>query len=119
MKNKQIIPAIIFFATLIVFIYYSTKNAMSKEKSIDEFEINTVALVTKFYRNRSYETYYYTFYYKGKKYQNSEHINEFDGQNLVGKYYFVRLSSENPNYAEIFLDKEIHDTLEISKAGFR
>ena len=37
----------------------------------------------------------------------------------IGKYYKVEFSSENTNYSNILLDKEIIDSLEIINSGFK
>lgn len=75
-------------------------------------------IVTKFHSNRSFETYYYTFHYNGRTYEDSDDIDYFDGEDHVGGYYMVRFSSENPHYSQLFLDKEITDPVAIAKAGF-
>lgn len=118
LKNKQIYPAIVLILIIGFFIYRSNTDMATKNKSINENEAYMVALVTKFHSNRSFETYYYTFRYNGRVYEHSKHINGFDGEDHVGRYYMVRFSSENPHYSELFLDKEITDTAAIARAGF-
>ncbi|SHK03446.1 hypothetical protein [Pseudozobellia thermophila] len=60
---------------------------------------------------------YYYYYVDGKKYDNSDYINS-DYDVRVGEFYWVKYSSEHPNWAEIQQNLQVIDSDKIKKAGF-
>ena len=62
---------------------------------------------------------YFEFYYNGNLITGRSDIYGFEGVRCIGKYYKVEFSSENTNYSNILLDKEIIDSLEIINSGFK
>lgn len=89
-----------------------------KEKSITENKHETVGKVYKFYSNRSNNRYYYKYSYNSAVYNDNEDLDYYGGDECIGKFYKVYLSTKNPQYSKIILDHEITDTTEILNAGF-
>ena len=105
-----------------IFIFMITSAIIDMNKRSDSIEKNkyeTVAKVYKFHSNRSFNTYYFEYFYDGKKYRNSEDIDYGNREESKDKFYKVNLSTKNPQYSAIFLDHEIVDTSEIRNAGFK
>jgi hypothetical protein len=116
-KQMNIGIIIIIFIGL---IYFIAKQDMDfEERSIDNNKIETVCQVYKFYSNRSFDTYYYRFYFQGKEYFDSQNIHGENEDKCIGKYFKVHFSSKNMKFSKIFLEFEIKDTLQIKKAGFK
>lgn len=89
-----------------------------RSKSIERNKCETIAKIYKFSSNRSFNLYYYEYYYKGKKYQDYENIGNERREECVSKYYKMNLSTENPQYSKVYLSQEITDSSEIKNAGF-
>jgi len=117
MKAKQILRFIIFCLVAFIIIH-AIKDMNKRKESIENNKFETVAKVYKFNSNRSFSTYYYIYYYEGKKHIDNDDIDNGSRDLSIGKFYKVNLSTENPDYSEIILDKEITDTLKIKAAGF-
>lgn len=90
----------------------------NRENSINENKFETIGKVYKFHSNRSFNHYYFKYYYKGIEYNNYQNISSFGEDKCVGKFYKVDLSTKNPQYSIIFLSEEITDQIEIRKVGF-
>jgi hypothetical protein len=117
-SKKQINGAIIIVLFFGI-IYLIAKNNMElEEKSINDNKIESVCQVYKFYSNRSFDTYYYRFYFEGKEYFDSQNIHGENEEKCIGKYYEIHFSSEDIRFSKIFLESEIKDTIQIKNAGF-
>ena len=103
---------------LILLIVYATTTKGDIDIIINGDKYVTVARVDKFYINRSFNHYYYHYYYNGIKYSSIEDIDNFSGQQCVGKYFTVEISSKKPKYARILLANEVRDSTKIVDAGF-
>ena len=114
---KKIFISLGITATLLMIIL-AVVDMYKREKSIKKNEYETVAKVYKYYSNRSNSRYYYEYFYHGKKYQNDEDIDNGNQEECVNKYYKLELSTENPQFSEIYLEEEIVDSLKIKEAGF-
>jgi hypothetical protein len=117
-SKKQINGAIIIVLFFGI-IYLIAKNNMELvEKNINDNKIVSVCQVYKFYSNRSFDTYYYRFYFEGKEYFDSQNIHGENEEKCIGKYYEIHFSSEDIRFSKIFLESEIKDTIQIKNAGF-
>lgn len=114
---KKIFVAIVLIAA-ITMITVAIRDTEKRKKSIEIFKFKNIAQVYDFKSNKQFQGYYYTYYYENEKFAKSEDINDFSRENCIGKFYYMNLSTENPNYSQILLDQEVTDTAEILKAGF-
>jgi hypothetical protein len=117
--KKKYIPALIGIPILFYLIISGLINNNKIEKSIKENKFETIGKVSKFYSNRSFNHYYFIYYYKNKKYTEVNDISSFGRETCIGKYYKINLSTKNPEYSKIFLDQEVTDSTEIVNAGFK
>lgn len=119
LENKiKYIPAVVGIPIL-SYLIISVLLKMNKiEQNIENNKYETIGKVYNFVSNRSSSSYYFNYYYEGKKYNKSNLIDYFDGEECVNKYYKINLSTKNPNYSKIFLDQEVTDSAEIVNAGF-
>ena len=90
----------------------------NRSESIEKHKCETIARVYKFNSNRSFNHYYYEYFYNGKKYQDYENIDKGNREECVNKYYRMNLSTENPKYSKVYLNQEVLDSSEIRNAGF-
>lgn len=118
MTRKEKISATLLISFLSIAFLLSTINHCKRETSIKDNNVITIAQVTKFSSNRSFNHYYFTYYYKGKKYDSFDNIYNQEREKCVGKFYTVEISSNDPAYSKIDLDKEVTDSIEIVSAGF-
>ena len=118
MNRKEKISATLLFSFLSIAFLLSTLNQCKRETSIKDNNVITIAQVTKFSSNRSFNHYYFTYYYKGEKHDSFDNIYNQGREECVGKFYTVEISSKDPTYSKIDLDKEVKDSIEIVNAGF-
>jgi hypothetical protein len=110
---------IIFGIFITIFMISSAIIDMNRRsKSVETYKFETVARVYKFSSNRSFNIYYYEYFFKGKKYWNNEDIGHGNRDGSVDKYYKMNLSTQNPDYSKIILENEITESSQIKAAGF-
>ena len=81
---------VLFGISILIFMITSAIIDMNKRSdSIEKNKYETVAKVYKFHSNRSFNTYYFEYFYDGKKYRNSEDIDY--GTRVIG--YLKRVSA--------------------------
>lgn len=115
--GKKTIKILIWLALLFGLWVYVQYHNNSIERKINENKYETIAKVYKIKygaKNRSLE---YKFIYKGKLYESSEPINGSEYVNSVNKYFVLHLSSKNPKYHRIFLDREVTNPNVIRNSG--
>lgn len=117
--KKKYIPATIGIPILFYLIISALINMNKIEQNIENNKYETIGKVYKFFSNRSSSRYYFIYYYDGKKYNESNDIDYFGGEECIDKYYKINLSTKNPEYSKIFLDQEVTDSIEIVNAGFK
>lgn len=117
--KEQIISGTIFVLFFGIIYLISKNNKEIKENSITNNKIESTCQVYKFYSNRSFDTYYYRFYFEGREYFDSQNIHGENEEKCIGKYFKIHFSSKNMKFSKIFLDLEIKDTLKIKNAGFK
>lgn len=91
----------------------------NERKSIENNKYCTIAKVYKSISRRSVGHIYYIYYFNNKEYNGLENPNGKKGSDLVGKFFEINISKENPKYSKILLDKEVKDKVRIKKAGFK
>lgn len=111
-------PSLIVIICILVLIFILIRRGNKEQESIENNKYETVAQVYKFYSNRSNARYYYTYFYNGKRYRNSENIKNGNREESVNKFYKVYLSIKNPEYSILLLDEEITESKIIKNAGF-
>ena len=116
--NKKSIYLLIFIIIAYTLWYLAERDMKEKSKSINQNYKSTIGLVVDFKKNKTISNYYFEFYYNGNLITGRSDIYGFEGVRCIGKYYKVEFSSENTNYSNILLDKEIIDSLEIINSGF-
>lgn len=115
MKNnfyKFIIIGFILFVVYQIYSGYSIKNEINK---------NGVFSIGKYVsqdRKPKVEQNFMIYYFKDRKIKANGGRAPKGFTSNIGKFYKIRYSESNPNYAEAFFDEEITDTTLILKAGF-
>ena len=111
---KKIVQIFIAICIITLFgkAFYNTHQI---KKDIEKHKYVTIGKVYKFSSNRSFSHYYYIYYYKGKKFSNSDDIDGFDREECIGKYYNVTISTVNPNNSELYLYEQILDSTKINE----
>ena len=117
--NKKSIYLLIFIIIAYTLWYLAERDMKEKSKSINQNYKSTIGSVVDFKKNKTISNYYFEFYYNGNLITGRSDIYGFEGVRCIGKYYKVEFSSENTNYSNILLDKEIIDSLEIINSGFK
>ena len=103
------------FAILVI---YALINEWCIEKNIEDNKYITITKVYEAVERRSISRLYYHYYYEDTLISSVEKKDDYILKKLVGRYYKVYLSTENPLYSRIQLDKEVTDTVAIKAAGF-
>ncbi|MBC9795224.1 hypothetical protein [Sinomicrobium weinanense] len=115
MKKEKIVLLVLFSLFLIFAVYRHFTKA-------SDIENNKLTGIAKIY-DISYSHYRYngdyTFKYEGEWYKGYKHLKEGEDKSLIGRYFAVEFSSENPAENKLLLNKEIKDTLKIREAGFK
>jgi len=104
------------FAILVI---YALINEWCIEKNIEDNKYITITKVYEAVERRSISRLYYHYYYEDTLISSVEKKDDYILKKLVGRYYKVYLSTENPLYSRIQLDKEVTDTVAIKAAGFK
>ncbi|MEX0595533.1 MAG: hypothetical protein WD512_03455 [Candidatus Paceibacterota bacterium] len=118
MNKNQKFAGFLLTSFFTIAIVISTTKGIRKENSIKENNFKTIAKVTKFNSNRSFNHYDYIYFFRKNKFSSYEDLNGFKRERNIGKYFVVEISTKHPEYSKINLDQEITDSLEIVKAGF-
>lgn len=111
--KKYLIPII----ALIVFCTLFFGGLINKHIEADNIEKNrhvTIAKVTNTSSKRSSGGVYYTYFFANSIYTTFESTAD-NGPELVGKYFEVNISTKNPEYSKIQLDKEVTNTSSIKE----
>lgn len=117
MKKKEKIIGLTALVIIIVFAYFVTNAKKNIENNIIDNNYQTICMIYKVESRRSFTHAYYYYYYNGKKYETWTNTN-LSRNDILNKFYKVNISTENPQYSKILFEREINDTLEITKAGF-
>lgn len=115
-KKKMISFGIITVLSIMVMLTIFEQNTV-------EIEINqnlhiTVARVSRIVDNRSLTRVYYNYYYKGVSFESSEMTNLNIDEEILKKFYEVKISSTDPSKSRIQLLDEVTDFTRIQSAGF-
>lgn len=119
MDNKNNIATLVFLISLGTLFYLAHRDMKIKRESINKNYKSTIALVINYKKTKSSRSCDYEFYFNGYKINGSNMNPKYQRDDCIGNYYVVEFSSENPNFSNIFLNQQIVDSLEITKAGFK
>ena len=115
-NSKNIVTAI-FLMLVITMFTLAILDMKERSESIAAYKYETIGKVYKFYSNRSNNRYYYTYYYRDSVYKDDADLDNFGRERCIGKYYRMHLSTDKPQFSEIFLDQEVTDSAAIVAAG--
>lgn len=116
---KGSVYLLIFIVIVYVLWSLSQRDMKIKREDIRVNYASTIALVVDFQRNKSFNFYYYEFYVNGSIINGHNNIYRHQGVDCIGKYYELEFSYKNPKFSNIFLDREVKDSLKIINAGFK
>lgn len=116
---KKSISLILVFGILYFAYFLMSEHSDRIQKEIQENKVCSVGKVFAIDKKGKYDHAKYYVIYEGLMYELSEMLtsDEEDGDYL-NKYFKIEFSSKHPKYCIIFLDQEVTDQNEISKAGF-
>lgn len=118
-NTKGSIYLLIFIVIVYVLWNLSQRDMKIVRDDISANHASTIALVVDFKKNKSYNFYYYKFYVNGSLIDGHNNIYRHQGADCVGKYYELEFSYKNPKFSNIFLDRQIKDSMKIINAGFK
>ena len=118
MTRTEKILGTLFCVAIVILTLYSNKYQKEKQSMIDKYRYITVAKVYEIKPEKSFTAAEFYFFYDGIKSESWKSI-EKSGSRYINRYYKVELSTENPEYSNIFLDQEVTDSTEIVKAGLK
>lgn len=116
MKKKIIIFIALISVFFLIFIGY--RKQISNDTDIENNKYQTIGRVYKFNSNRSFDHYYFEYYYNSIRYTNYQDISNSRQEESVNRYYHVDLSSKDAENSKIILDEEVTDSTKIVNAGF-
>ncbi|NMH28505.1 hypothetical protein [Flavobacterium silvaticum] len=111
---KLFIGLILFLIALFFLINQKNDQEREKEENINKHRFITVGKLKK--KGRHHTDYVY--YYDGKKYIGTVK-SPMVGKSQQHKYFYVSLSTVNPELSRIDLSGQIIDTAQIHSSGFR
>jgi hypothetical protein len=116
---KQSLPYFLFLGVVSFLVFIANKHGENTANEIRENKVCSVGKVFAIDKKGKYDHAKYYVIYEGLMYELSEMLtsDEEDGDYL-NKYFKIEFSSKHPKYCMIFLDQEVTDQNEISKAGF-
>ncbi|GEM59252.1 hypothetical protein B0A78_11635 [Flavobacterium columnare NBRC 100251 = ATCC 23463] len=117
MNFRDKIIGFLFLLAIVIVLFRSYERKKNVQLDIEKNKLETIGKITKIVSRRSFKHIYYTYFYKNKKYESWENTN-LNSKDLIDRYYLIEISSFNPEYSKILLDKEITNINEIKKAGF-
>lgn len=116
--KKYRVGIIVLSIGFLLFAIAVVQNYIEK-KEIKRNKYITVGKVYKYNNTRrGADIIYYYYNYNGKVYKSDELSKDFLISDKYLTYFEVEISTENPSYSRIHLDKKITDTLKIKAAGF-
>lgn len=118
MNKNQGMAAGCFFVCMGLLIFFSNKYQEKKNNMIEDNKFVTVAKVFYIEHRRGFTDARFYFYYNEKRYESGKYIKN-SGDIYLGKFYKIAIATNNPEYCKIFLEKEVKDSIEIAKAGFK
>lgn len=111
-KYRLAIGLILMF---LIGLYIEETQNKEEEKFNAEIDNNLDTSIAKV-KDKGRHFLSYTFYYEGKLYKDN---SEEGSSSLIGRFFIVELSKKNPEFSRIRLDKEVKDSVQIAKSGFR
>ncbi|MFC4816024.1 MULTISPECIES: hypothetical protein [unclassified Flavobacterium] len=89
------------------------------QKEIQENKVCSVGMVFAIDKKGKNDNIKYYVIHERLMYELSETLpSDEEGEDYRNKYFKIEFSSKHPKYCRIFLDQEVTDQDEISKAGF-
>lgn len=98
------------------FVSYVVTNIYVSSQEREKHKFETVCYINNIESGRGFTHIEGYFYYKGKRYNCFENVDEYSDKYLE-KYYKIVLSSKDPYNYEIFYNEEVTDLEKIRKAG--
>jgi hypothetical protein len=116
--NTNLIGPILLIAILFLLFFLSSKDANEYNEHKKTFKGETIGFVTRIddKRRRDYLKYYF---YSGRKILSEISTRDYNGHDLINKFYKVKYDLNNPEDNYIVLEEELEpDSISLVKAGF-
>ncbi|CAM4415244.1 hypothetical protein [Zobellia nedashkovskayae] len=116
--NKNFRGFVLFLVLMLLLYIGSLAYNNYVNKKIQNGKTVTIGRIIKIASGAKNLSVKYQFKLHNEDYRGALPIDNYPKINIVGKFFEVHVSQENPVFNKIFLDKEITDSIAILKAGF-
>ena len=114
MALKKYLISIIVLIVFCVLFFGGLINTKIEADNIEQNKHVTIAKITNTSSKRRSGGVYYIYFFANSVYTTFESTAD-NGRGLVGKYFEVNISTKNPEYSMIQLDKEVTNTSSIKE----
>ncbi|MGX7667658.1 hypothetical protein [Flavobacterium pedocola] len=122
---KQGGVALLILAIVVLMIFNSVSELDKKSESEQEMlnsgnQSEKPIVIGKIYKivsGKNYTGAKFTYYFDGKREVDEDGISYYD-ESLLGRFFRVSISTDEPNEIDLYTDYEVTDTQMIKNAGF-